>query len=373
MARSLFISVRPPVAAMLKNRIFDGSPYRHFGDSTHWMQPYRVLREEGLRCGLEFVTEDLVGLDQASVFLMMELPQSPDVVLGIRQKHPHLKIVLQILESPLGRRWVFDPANHAVFDAVLTYNSYLGGSEKYFIYNIPAGGLDEWNGSVNEIPWQERKTACLVANVPNCRPWLPRRSGVGVIRAGWRFNVSTWWNYITEQDSLYGQRFEVARSLAEVCRDTFDIYGPGWGNVAVNSVRRSARGVWADSKLELLGRYRFNIAFENCLNDCGYISEKIFDAFLAGTVPVYLGNTQIKECVPKDSFIDASQFRSARELARYLEQVLFADWQEMHEAGVDFLRTHARVSFGSMQYVESMLGAVRYVLSLSTPTLHRAS
>jgi hypothetical protein len=373
MRRPVIVSVRPPVSAMLNNRLFDGSSYQHFGDATHWMQPYRVLREEGRRRGFELVTEDLVTPDKASVFLMMELPQSPEAVRSIRQKHPNLKIVLQILESPLGRQWVFDRANHQLFDAVLTYSPKLGGSEKHFIYKLPAGGVDEWSGLANEMPWHERRTACLVANVPNCRPMLPRRSGLGVMRAGWRFSVSTWWNYITEQDSLYGERLAVARSFSEQCPGAFDIYGPGWASLSIDSVRRAARGVWAGSKLDLLGKYRFNIAFENCLNDCGYISEKIFDAFLAGTVPVYLGNRRIVDVIPKESFVDAGEFRSAGELARYVEQVSCDDWREMHAAGAAFLDTHARDSFGSMQYAHAVFDAVRYVLAMNTATLECAS
>lgn len=351
------------MASQLKNRMFDGSPYVHFGDATHWMRPSWLLREEGRRHGFEFVTEDLIGLDETCVFLMMEMPQSPGVVLSLRKQHPHLKIVLQISESPLGRQWTFDPLNHRMFDAVLTYNHTLSGGEKYFTYKLPAGGLDEWDGLANETPWHERKTACMVANVPNVRPWLPRRSGLGMMRAGWRFGPSTWWNYIAEQGSLYGKRLAVAQALSGLYGDDFDIYGPGWTDVASITVRNAARGIWPGSKLVLLGSYKFNIAFENCLNDCGYISEKMFDALLAGTVPVYLGNLRIEEFVPHKSFVDARRFSSPEALGRYLRQMPWDQWQEMHDAGAEFLRNQAPVLFGSRQYVDAVLGAVRYVLA----------
>ena len=44
----------------------------------------------------------------------------------------------------------------------------------------------------------------------------------------------------------------------------------------------------------------------------GYISEKIFDCFFAGTVPLYLGAPDIEDYIPADTFIDLRQFRELR-------------------------------------------------------------
>lgn len=42
-------------------------------------------------------------------------------------------------------------------------------------------------------------------------------------------------------------------------------------------------------KREAIAKYMFNMAFENSIED-GYVTEKAFDALIAGTVPVYLGD-----------------------------------------------------------------------------------
>lgn len=70
-------------------------------------------------------------------------------------------------------------------------------------------------------------------------------------------------------------------------------------------------------KLEIFKAYPFVLTFENS-NCYDYVTEKIYDAFLSGAVPVYLGAPNIEEWVPRGSFIDARQFSGPEELASYL-------------------------------------------------------
>jgi hypothetical protein len=75
------------------------------------------------------------------------------------------------------------------------------------------------------------------------------------------------------------------------------------------------------TKLDILGRYRFSLAYENCI-DRDYVTEKWFDCLLAGCVPVYLGAPNIAEFAPApDSYIDATAFSDAAALARHLHAV----------------------------------------------------
>ena len=48
-----------------------------------------------------------------------------------------------------------------------------------------------------------------------------------------------------------------------------------------------------DDKIEWLKSYKFNLCFENSSYP-GYLTEKLFDAFLAGCVPIYWGDTSLK-------------------------------------------------------------------------------
>ena len=74
------------------------------------------------------------------------------------------------------------------------------------------------------------------------------------------------------------------------------------------------------TKLDTIGRYHFCCAFENATTP-DYVTEKVFDALLAGTVPIYRGTRDISAFVPPGSYIDAADFPSAGALADHLRRV----------------------------------------------------
>jgi hypothetical protein len=75
------------------------------------------------------------------------------------------------------------------------------------------------------------------------------------------------------------------------------------------------------SKLETISQYKFTIAFENASRK-DYVTEKLFQALMAGSVPVYLGAPNVNDFVPGEHcFIDAADFESPRALAEYLKSL----------------------------------------------------
>ena len=73
-----------------------------------------------------------------------------------------------------------------------------------------------------------------------------------------------------------------------------------------------------ESKLEAIAGYKLTVAFENSIDE-DYVTEKLFDPLVAGSVPVYLGAPNIDELAPGDHcFINALDFGSPRELAEHL-------------------------------------------------------
>ncbi|XP_071353285.1 alpha-(1,3)-fucosyltransferase 4-like [Trachinotus anak] len=75
----------------------------------------------------------------------------------------------------------------------------------------------------------------------------------------------------------------------------------------------------AGSVARLVGRYQFYLALENSQHT-DYITEKLWNAVLAGAVPVVLGpgRSNYERFLPREAFIHVDDFPSVRGLARYL-------------------------------------------------------
>lgn len=77
---------------------------------------------------------------------------------------------------------------------------------------------------------------------------------------------------------------------------------------------------WNQSKRNFLGKYKFNIAFENS-NAPGYITEKLTDAYLGNTVPIYWGSDGDTGFFPKESMICAHDYPTPEALIARIREV----------------------------------------------------
>lgn len=184
---------------------------------------------------------------------------------------------------------------------------------------------------------------------------------------------------------LYTARLEALEFFSRT--DEIDLYGPGWDvpsyqmgigwmpgtlqhgyrtvlaqwqrlrpNPLLTAARRVSRGV-AEDKYGTLAQYDFCICFENMILK-GWITEKIFDCFYAGTVPVYWGAPDITDYIPAECFIDMRQFGSYSALRDYLKSVSPAEIRRYKECARDFLGSPRFQQFSTDAFVEILAGVV---------------
>jgi hypothetical protein len=79
-----------------------------------------------------------------------------------------------------------------------------------------------------------------------------------------------------------------------------DSYGRHLNNMELPSTRGEEN--WQEIKMNIQSKYKFTIAFENACHD-GYATEKIGDAFNAGTIPIYFGDLCVDRLFNTDAFI----------------------------------------------------------------------
>ena len=152
---------------------------------------------------------------------------------------------------------------------------------------------------------------------------------------------------------LYSKRISAMASLAR--SNSVDLYGRGWEKWW------SYRSMWppywfnfrtlmsiyrgsCDSKYDVLSQYRFSLCFENMAMK-GYVTEKIFDCFYAGCVPLYLGATNIQELIPSEAYVDCRQFSSWDALNAYVMEIPAEKVDAMRQAGRNFLESIAFVKY----------------------------
>lgn len=77
---------------------------------------------------------------------------------------------------------------------------------------------------------------------------------------------------------------------------------------------------WEKSKIDFIKNYKFTIAVENSNTD-GYMTEKLLDPLLAGSVPIYWGSNGNTTPFPKDCMICVNDFDSFEELISRIKEV----------------------------------------------------
>lgn len=140
-----------------------------------------------------------------------------------------------------------------------------------------------------------------------------------------------------------------------------DLYGRGWNSLWRIPPRYRKQlalilkdGVVAvDNKIETISKYKFNLCFEN-VRYPGYVTEKIFDAMMAGTIPVYYGAPDIVDFVPPQAFIDASKFSSLEELHHSMANISLNAAMEMLNAAHVFLHSKEGMQFSNEAVVSSI-------------------
>lgn len=81
----------------------------------------------------------------------------------------------------------------------------------------------------------------------------------------------------------------------------------------------SLKNDFNDNKLEYLKQFKFNICPENCIED-GYITEKLFDAFNAGCIPIWNGDKNLEyDVVNKNSVLYWEESSDNKSLLKEIE------------------------------------------------------
>lgn len=117
-----------------------------------------------------------------------------------------------------------------------------------------------------------------------------------------------------------------------------------------------------DSKIQTLKNYKFTFCFENCSIN-GYISDPIFDAINARSVPIYFGAKNINMYIPEDCFINFSKFKSFDNLYSYLNDIDTDRYEKYLKSAYNFYNSIKSNVFKKEYFVSSLIKNIKSDLS----------
>ncbi|HZR95367.1 MAG TPA: glycosyltransferase family 10 [Gaiellaceae bacterium] len=329
-----------------RDRVFDSGSSPYGGDSI--LEPYahtrRVLAEQGIAVHTPDLLESgAVAPGDVNVY----------VTMGIRDRYRRLRsrpdVVMSaffVPECPIAEPRLYRDLADAASCFKRMYSFSTGNALRPFLtqpIEFEPFRFPQAFDHVHESVWAQRERAFMTIINANK---LPRLS----------------------TNELYSERMRAVEFFARY--DEIDLYGIGWDGppfrlgttrvpaharrVAYLAERRwrtlvpdrdplrvAARKAWRGavaSKAATLGGYTFAICFENMILE-GWITEKVFDCFYAGTVPIYLGAPDVEQWIPRDCYVDMRDFADYGELRAYLHG--------LSPAAVDGYREAARAFLGS--------------------------
>jgi hypothetical protein len=329
-----------------QNRMFTQSVQTQGHD---WAASSRLLGQTLESMGHKVATLDMKPLEWFDKVFFIDLPSRlyPYSYRYFRELlrvgHPDLNLI--ICEPPVVRPDSYAPKVHKPFRRVLTYKKDLQATDpsKYVLFALPC--MPE--AKMEAVRFDRRKLCCLIQS----------------------------YMVLNRPNELFSERERAARWFEANAPRDFDLMGTEWDRILLpgplsflNFALRAAYrrvgplkaikfrrfpsyiGPNVKGKHRTLLDYRFCLAYENSV-ERDYISEKLFDCFYAGCVPIYFGAPNITDYIPANTFIDKTKF-SYEELYRYISAMSEKEYQGYLAAADAYLQSPALRPFTPEGYVE---------------------
>ena len=323
------------VRGFAQNTIFD---LAHTWNRDNCFYPYHLMREKFKAHYLEINTEDVNG-GRSIVFALH---------LDVQAASIAEPCYLLMLETSQICALNGEPEKFHPYRKIFTWNDELVDGERFIKINFPNPiHIHQVDGFANR--------ACFCT----------------LIAGNKALSVS-------DERNLYLERVKAIRWFENQAAEDFDLYGVGWdmpearggllgklqsrfwklaGRLVKQRPFSSYRGKVAN-KCDVLSHTRFAICYENVRDLSGYITEKIFDCFFSGCVPVYWGASNVTDHIPADCFIDRRKFSDTAELYAFLKTITEQDFRGYQQRIAEFLQSDAAYPFSAEYFAETIVSTI---------------
>lgn len=298
----------------------------YFYDLKSWRneisRPYIQLREIIEKAGFQFkITHDCADLD--GIAALLSFCYVDHAILNNISKIPRNRCLLLVPEPPSLLPHLYHPILKNYFGSIIVLLDEVVDNHCYFKFHHPHYRVLP---EIDVPHFSQKKLGVMVHS--NLRSDHPR--------------------------DLYAERHRLARFFSST--NDVELFGGGWDEYPI------WKGCTPDDKITFLKNYKFYFAYENTTL-AGYITERIFDAFFGGCVPIYWGAPNITDYVPKECFIDRRQFSSNDELYRFMKSMDCQTYESYLEAGRAFLKTPQAELFSPTNFAQTILKHIQRTIN----------
>lgn len=289
--------------------------YDPYSSQDEYAKKWVCLREELEASGYQIkFTWDAENLEEFSA--LISITNINAKLLKNLKKFPREKCWLLAFEPPVYLPKLYDLSMQQYFSKIFVMFDDLVDEKNYFKFYYPQPRL-----KMNEqtLPFAEKKLCVLIAG--NKKSPHPKE--------------------------LYSERKHMISFFEQFHTEEFDLYGHGWEGY------RSWKGSVV-CKWDIINQYRFCICYENMKEQVGYITEKIFDCFVGGCVPIYWGASNVTDYIPADCFIDRRAFSTDEELYFFIKNMDEVSYQTYLSAISRFLASPEARLFSIDQFIATI-------------------
>ncbi len=324
-----------------RNRMFL-SPESTIGDNL--AAPFVEMAAMLSNAGHRVSTIDTAPLSSYDAIVFLDYPTRMNRYFHAACRLATIPLYLVLQENEAIRPDNYRASNHRAFRKVFTWHDGVTDGERYIKLFNPVGF-----GTIAEDDGRNRHIFCaLVANN----------------------------KFSNHHAELYSARRETLDWFAVHHPGDIALFGEGWdrwhaprlgfvGNTALTRLYRTMpalpsrprypfwRGI-THQKRAALHEAKYCICYENAVFP-GYITEKIFDCFFAGCVPVYHGAPNVLDYIPPATFIDRTRFRSHDDLYAYLRGMSKGEYDGYRVAIAEYLASDSVELFGGRHMADVFL------------------
>ncbi len=283
------------------------------------LRPLYELREECSKLGYQVEqADDLSVLHDADYIIVFEvIPEQIEIL----KQYPKEKLLLFLWEPPTVLPNNYNVEYHQYFSKIYTFCDDLIDNKNYFKLYYPV-----MHTMVDDIVPFNNKRLCVSISA----------------------NKSS-----NHENELYGLRRKAIEFFENNPAYDFDFFGKFWPE----GVYKNYQGC-VDKKTNVLKNYKFCICYENIQGTPGYVTEKIFDCFWAGCIPIYLGAPNISQYVPRNCYIDREDFADEQELYEFIKDMNQNEYERYIRNIRKFLDSDKAKRFSKEYFIKTVMEAV---------------